>query len=141
MVDNIDIRILDILETNSRLSYAAIGRMVNLSTSATRERIIRLEENKIIKSYSIKIDNALIGKDIETIILMTARPGKLKILTKKLFEAPEVKEVLSVKLRYNLHIKAIFNNTKHMQEFLESFILYGESTTLVTTEIPISRLD
>jgi len=140
MVNRIDKEIIKVLESNSRLSFAEIGRKVNLSTSAVRERIIKLEDASVIESYSAKINYELIGFGIKAVILIKAHNGKLKVLSKKIIEFTEVKEVLSIMGEYNLHVIAFFKDTQHMQNFLDLLLPYGDTVTMITTKIPSERL-
>ena len=54
-LDEIDQKILKELEENSRLPIAKIAHRVSLSRNAVRQRIDRLERDKIITGYTIKI--------------------------------------------------------------------------------------
>lgn len=46
MIDEIDARILDLLQTDGRLSNAAIAEQVGLTTSTVFERIKKLEKKR-----------------------------------------------------------------------------------------------
>ena len=140
MVDQIDYEIIKALEINSRLSYTEIGKIVHLSTSAVRERIIRLEETNIILSYNAKIDYTLLGFGLEAIILIKAHKGKLKALSKKVLEFNEVKEALSIMGEYNIHVKGLFKDMKHLQKFLDDLLPYGDTVTLLSHQILPDRL-
>lgn len=61
MIDEIDYRILSILNKNSRKPYVDIAREIGLSDVAVIKRIRRLEENNIIKKYSLVIDPVKLG--------------------------------------------------------------------------------
>ena len=62
-MDNIDIRILQCLKENSRMSASAISRVVNLSISSVTERIKKLESSGTIKQYTIVVDNKKFGNN------------------------------------------------------------------------------
>ena len=64
MLDSVDKKILACLSENSRMNSSAIGAKVNMSVSAVIERIKRLESTGIIKSYTVIIDPAKIGRDL-----------------------------------------------------------------------------
>ena len=52
MVDEIDERILRLLEDNSRMSYVEIGRTVGLSEGAVRNRVQALVSGGVIKRFT-----------------------------------------------------------------------------------------
>lgn len=54
MVDEIDERILRLLEDNSRMSYVDIGRTVGLSEGAVRNRVQALVSGGVIKRFTIE---------------------------------------------------------------------------------------
>ena len=54
MVDEIDERILRLLENNSRMSYVEIGRTVGLSEGAVRNRVQALVSGGVIKRFTLE---------------------------------------------------------------------------------------
>jgi len=67
-MDEIDDRILSILTTNGRASFAAIGAEVGLSPHGTADRIRRLERDNVITGYSARIDPAGVGRSLDAFI-------------------------------------------------------------------------
>ena len=67
-MDNIDIKILNLLKQNARMSASEIGEKINLSVSAVLERIKKLEKSGIIKQYTLILDPKLINKDVSAFI-------------------------------------------------------------------------
>jgi len=68
VLDAFDYRILEILNDNSRLSYAEIGRMISLSQSATKERVQNLIDIGVIRKFSVDIDYSKLGYNLCVII-------------------------------------------------------------------------
>lgn len=54
-MDQVDKRILGILEGNARTSAAEIGRQIGLSRTAVQDRLTKLEQRGIILGYHAKI--------------------------------------------------------------------------------------
>lgn len=67
-MDNIDIKILNLLKQNARMSASEIGEKINLSVSAVLERIKKLEKSGIIKQYTLILDPKLINQDVSAFI-------------------------------------------------------------------------
>ncbi|MDQ7917982.1 winged helix-turn-helix transcriptional regulator [Mesonia sp. MT50] len=80
MVDNIDIKIIDLLKVNSRSSFAEIGRKIALSPSSVREHIQKLEDMGIIEAYNIRLNHALMGNGLDVFIMLKIFDGKLKFI-------------------------------------------------------------
>lgn len=56
MVDAVDIKILTELQADAKITYAEIGKRVNLTAPTVFERVKRLEKLDIIKGYGAIID-------------------------------------------------------------------------------------
>ncbi|WP_299715502.1 Lrp/AsnC family transcriptional regulator [uncultured Tenacibaculum sp.] len=136
MVDEIDLSILKEIQINSRISFADIGRKINLSPSAVRERVQKLEDNEVIKKYSADIDYAKIGYGIEAFIILKLYSGKLKIFMNESHQFSEIKKAYRITGSQNIHMKVALRNKLHLQEFIDKLIDYGDTTThLILSEI------
>ena len=67
-MDLIDIKILEVLQENARISISDLSKKVNLSLSAVSERLKKLENSKIISKYTVILEPKLMGKDLSVII-------------------------------------------------------------------------
>lgn len=136
MVDSIDRQLLDILKDNSRLSFADLGRIVNLSPSTVRERVQKLEELGIIQKYSIQLDNKKLGNDIEAFILLKVFPGQLKHVLEKINKFEEIKEAHRITGSQNIHLKVVVKNQISLQELLDQLMIFSDTNTfLILSEI------
>jgi len=68
MLDNTDIRILDELSKNSRITMKELGEKVHLTGPATSARVAKLEDNRIIEGYTIKVNQEKMGFIVHAII-------------------------------------------------------------------------
>lgn len=68
MLDNTDKRILEELSQNSRITMKELGEKVHLTGQATASRVAKLEENGIIKGYTIKVNEAKLGYLVHVMI-------------------------------------------------------------------------
>jgi DNA-binding Lrp family transcriptional regulator len=74
-LDEIDVRILRLLEANGRASYEEIARAVHLSANAVRVRIRSLTERGVIRGIHADVDWAGGGPRIEALIDVRLRAG------------------------------------------------------------------
>lgn len=136
MVDAVDEQLLDILKENSRMSFADLGRKINLSPSSVRERVQKLEDSGIIKKYNIQIDNKKLGYDLEAFILLKVFQGQLKYVIEKITDFPEIKEAYRITGSQNLHLKVVVKNQLDLQKLLDQLMLFGDTNTfLILSEI------
>lgn len=60
-MDKIDTKILECLKKNARIKASAISKEIHLSVSAVLERIHKMEDNGIIRDYTILVDEGKLG--------------------------------------------------------------------------------
>jgi len=94
MIDEIDSKILNILQENARTTNADIARQVGLAPSAVFERIRKLEERRVIRGYRAEIDPKVLGlaQLAFTFVRSNDRPGGVET-GEKLAQIPEILEV------------------------------------------------
>jgi DNA-binding Lrp family transcriptional regulator len=71
MVDEVDERILRLLEDNSRATYVEIGRGVGLSEGAVRNRVQALVASGVIKRFTIEKASAV---GVRALIMISVDP-------------------------------------------------------------------
>lgn len=131
MVDAVDKQLLDILQENARLSFADLGRKIDLSPSAVRERVQKLEDIGIIKKYDIQIDHKKLGFELEAFILLKVFPGQLKSVIEKVTDFPEIKEAHRITGNQNLHLRAVIKDQLSLQKLLDQLMLFGDTNTFL----------
>ncbi len=72
-IDEIDKKILRILQTDSRTTREQIARQLNLSKSAVHYRVKKMEESGVIEGYHAKLSAAKLGKGYEAVTLIRAK--------------------------------------------------------------------
>jgi Lrp/AsnC family leucine-responsive transcriptional regulator len=68
LLDQIDLKILYILQNDGRRRLADIADEVELSAPAVMERVKKLEASGVIKGYQALVDSKKVGKDITAFI-------------------------------------------------------------------------
>lgn len=66
--DKIDLRILKILQENSKITNLDLSKKIGLSPAPTLERVKKLEQSGIIKSYHALVDTQAIGLSVKTFV-------------------------------------------------------------------------
>jgi Lrp/AsnC family leucine-responsive transcriptional regulator len=94
MIDDIDRKILNILQEDARTSNAEVARRVGMAPSAVFERIKKLEERGVIAGYSARIDPHAVGLGLLAFVFVRSTEGVDASNTeRRLVEIPEVLEV------------------------------------------------
>ena len=94
MIDEMDRRILSLLQQDARLPNAEIARRVGMAPSATLERLRKLEERGVIQGYELRLDPKKLGLGVTAFIFIRAQEKAAEIDTgERLAQHPNVLEV------------------------------------------------
>ena len=69
--DKIDLKILKLLQQNSKITNLELSKKIGLSPAPTLERVKKLEQSGVIQSYHAKVDSAKIGLNVSTFVLVS----------------------------------------------------------------------
>lgn len=83
IIDDMDSKIISVLEQNGRVTNTEIGKMFKTSETTIRKRIKRLIDNELIKIVAIK-NQAKLGYDLNGNIRISANTKKLQSIGVKL---------------------------------------------------------
>jgi len=70
-MDSTDWQVIEALQENARLSFAAVGRRVKLSPPAVAERVKRMEDQGVIARYQAVVRPEKLGKPLSLFIRIT----------------------------------------------------------------------
>lgn len=71
MLDEIDRKIVELLQKDARLSNAAIAERVGLTSSTVHDRVKKLERKGVIKGYVAVVDAEQLGKPITAFVRLS----------------------------------------------------------------------
>jgi len=71
MIDEIDRKIVELLQTDARLSNAAIAEQVGLTSSTVHDRVKKMERKGIIKGYVAVVDAEQLGKPVTAFVRLS----------------------------------------------------------------------
>ncbi|RKD22959.1 AsnC family transcriptional regulator [Ammoniphilus oxalaticus] len=117
-IDAIDAQILRLLSKNGRMSNAEIGRVVDLSRAAVRERVNSLVENEIIERFTIVVDPRKAGTQLSVYFDIEVEWMKLESVVEALVAYDEITNVYQMSGSLHLHSHAMLDDTEHVEEFI-----------------------
>lgn len=94
-LDDIDIRLLDLLQADARLPQAALGARVGLSSAAVNRRLKRLSETGVISGMAVTVAPEKLGRPVRVIAqvsVVSEQLDKLDALQSALIARPEVQQ-------------------------------------------------
>jgi DNA-binding Lrp family transcriptional regulator len=118
-MDETDVKILKQVLSDARLSYRKIAEEIGVSPPTVLTRMQRLENNRIIKSYSAVLDHEKLGYDLTAIIELTAVKGKITEVERHISRFPNVCAVYDITGLTDMIIVAKFRNRKDLSDFVK----------------------
>lgn len=138
-LDATDIKILKELQHNSRLSIRELSKRVNLSPSSVNERVHKLEDNKIIDGYTIKINNYALGLTIQCIVQIDIKNSDFKKFKEFIYDYPGVTFCYRITGHSCVIAKLDVRTISEIEKFVDcvSSLNGTTSTNIVFSEIDI----
>ncbi|MGB3548834.1 MAG: Lrp/AsnC family transcriptional regulator [Saprospiraceae bacterium] len=93
-LDKIDLKILKILQSNSKITNLDLSKKIGLSPAPTLERVKKLENNDVIHSYHADVVPAAIGLSVKTFVLVSLNWRKDNALNNFLDKIHEIDEIV-----------------------------------------------
>lgn len=92
-LDKIDLKILKILQNNSKITNLELSKQIGLSPAPTLERVKKLESTKIIESYHAIVNPTSIGLNVKTFVLVSLAWQKENALNNFLEKVKAIEEI------------------------------------------------
>ena len=120
-LDGIDIRILDVLQTDARVSNLELAERVALSPSACLRRVRLLEEQGVIAAYRAQLSVETLGFELEAFVQISMRNDQTnwhERFTEAMEAAPEVIGIYVVTGDSHYLLRVLTSNLKHYSSFV-----------------------
>ena len=121
MLDEIDIKLLKLLQNNSNITTKELAGQVNLSVTPVFERIKKLEGEGYIKKYIAILDADKMDRSLTAFCNITLKEHTKEIGNKFVHDIKsleEVTECYNTSGDYDFLLKVMVKNMKHYQDFV-----------------------
>jgi len=140
-MDELDHRIVDLLQREGRATQLELSRSVGLSQPAVAERIRKLEERGVITGYTARVDASKLGKDITAFIgVSIEHPKYFDGFARKVLAMPEVLEAHRVAGQDSYILKVRTRNTKTLDTLLVETLRTISGVTRTHTTIVLTSI-
>lgn len=116
-MDNIDLKIIAILQENGRFSNSGIGDIVGISEGTVRRRLKHLLDDKIIKIAAIP-DLEQMGYNASALVGIQTDPDKIESVADNLCELPEIQYVALTTGSFDIFVWIALPTPKELGLFL-----------------------
>jgi Lrp/AsnC family leucine-responsive transcriptional regulator len=138
MFDQIDLKIISILQTHGRRRLSDIAKEVDLSSPAVIERVKKLETQGVIRSYQAVVDAKKIGKDITAFVgVSVGHQGNMGEFAAQMMRHSDVLECHHVTGEESFILKVKTRNTGTLEKLLAE-IRSIEGVTRTVTKVVLS---
>lgn len=117
-IDELDQKILKILEEDGRISYRKLGQKLGIEESTARKRVVRLKERGVIERFTIEINEATFGRTITAFITIYPSLKHADEVIKKVVSFDEVLESYNLSGRCGVFLKTTFGDIKALNNFI-----------------------
>jgi Lrp/AsnC family leucine-responsive transcriptional regulator len=138
-IDDIDLRILDMLQRNGKLSQAKIAGAVGLTTPSVNERIKKMERHGMIRGFVALLDHEKMGLPLTAYVdVALEHPRFEKGFVDELEKLLSVQEChyLAGEYAYRLKVKA--SNPASLADFLQRRLLPIKGVARTRAELSLS---
>ena len=120
-LDRTDLRILEVLQADGRITNADLAGQVNLSASACLRRVQRLEQDGVITGYAAQVDPRAVGLGLQAFVRVQLERHDAESIAHFVQRVAESKEVvachaLTGDMDYLLHV--VVEDLDHFSRFL-----------------------
>ena len=152
-MDEMDLKILELLQDDGKLSYVALGQQVGLSVTAVKERVKRLKKDGVITGNHYLVNpHALRLEILAYVQVLMPVPAEEANFVKQMQMVPEVQECHSITGEYSYLLKIRVANTRRLEELMsekvtsiKGVIKTNSIITLTTfkeiTQLPVSSYE
>jgi len=141
-LDDQDRRLLDLVQVNSRLSYAELGEQIGLSASAVHERLRKLQAQGVIRGFGARLDPRALGLDLCAFIqVLIDRPEHDTTFVAAMETLPEVLECHHTTGNYSYLLKVRTHDVHSLERLIARSIksLPGAVRTLTTVALSTAK--
>jgi Lrp/AsnC family transcriptional regulator for asnA, asnC and gidA len=143
-IDNVDLKILNILMEDAKIPYTEVAKRVFVSGGTVHVRMKKLEEMGIVTGTTLKMDYSKLGFDVTCFMgIYLLKSSLYDSVVNNLKEIPEIVKVHYTTGNYNIFIKIHCKDTRHLKDVLHDKIQKVEgierTETLISLEESMNR--
>ncbi|MFI3279396.1 MAG: Lrp/AsnC family transcriptional regulator [Rikenellaceae bacterium] len=120
-VDELDLKILQYIANNSRISFLEVARLCNVSGAAVHQRVQRMTANQIITGSQFTLDMTKVGFDTCAYVSLSFdQASRISEIEEKIKQIPEVLECYHTLGMFDLLVKIYARSNSHLLRIIQS---------------------
>jgi len=122
MIDDLDRKIVRVLNQNARKSFRDVAKEVGTSVTAVINRVKKLEESGFIQGYIPLVEPEYFGLNLIAIIALRISKGKLLETQKKIAKDTRVVSIYDITGEWDSFIIGYFIDRKDLNDFIKGLL-------------------
>jgi|TARA_B110000438_G_C15410665_1_gene477429 DNA-binding Lrp family transcriptional regulator len=122
LLDEIDQKIIRVLEKDARTSLRKISELVNVSLGTVSNRVKKMEKRGVIRGYSVILNPDQIGWELNVVIGLRIEKGRLIEIQEKIAKDSRVYGVYDVTGDFDSMIIARAKNRKDLDDLSKNVL-------------------
>lgn len=139
--DDLDMKIITELARDGNISVPNLSKKLGINTSVLYSRIKRLLKKKLIKKFTIMVDESLIGIGVRATMGINRDPKLKDQIHKSLMKTPEVVAISEVTGRFDILITLRATNLEELHTVAIEKIGKIEGIQNTETFVELQRTD
>ncbi|MED5608345.1 Lrp/AsnC family transcriptional regulator [Pseudomonas sp. JH-2] len=139
MTDEIDQLLIAALMEDSRLSLKALAQVSGLSAPSVGERLRKLEERGVIRSYTLEVEPKAFGYLLQAIVRVRPLPGRLHEVERQIQAIPEFTECDKITGDDCFVARLCVRDMEQLDSLLDRLNAYAETSTAIVKKTPVKR--
>ncbi len=131
-MDKTDLKILSELSNDSSISIPKLSEKINVNTSVVYSRIKRLVKTKLIKKFTIDVNDKELGYTVKSLTGINMDSKQRDVVIEELFKIPGVREISEVTGRFDILVIMFAKNLPEMHLLISEEI--GKIQGIVSSE-------
>ena len=121
-MDKTDLKILSELSNDSSISIPKLSEKINVNTSVVYSRIKRLVKSKLIKKFTIDVNDKELGYAVKSLTGINMDSKQRDVVIEELFKIPGVREISEVTGRFDILVIMFAKNLPEMHRLISEEI-------------------
>ncbi|NRG19287.1 Lrp/AsnC family transcriptional regulator [Rhizobiales bacterium] len=117
--DNLDRRLVALLQTNARMATSEIARKLKVARSTVQERITRLENCGLISGYTVLLSSAPEVEAVHALVMIAVEQQQVRETIKRLEMLPEIRTCFTVSGEFDLFLRVEAPRLEDLDEVLD----------------------
>ncbi len=142
-IDNIDLKILEILQKNGRISNLELSKQVGLSPPPCLRRLKILEESGYIESYKANLSDSKLGFNVVVFVFITLSSQQEEVLNqleKDISKIEMIRESYIISGEFDFILKVVARDWEQYNKMLTKYLTNNPNIVNIRSSLMIKKI-